>query len=289
MILQSGGMIAVVPCRAIQRLPIMCLAANSSTKTSTEQLRLHLDQLNAEAESTRAQANSARLRLMRLSEAAENLKRHAAVSLNSGKENEARELLVQKKKVMQAVERSKDRISLLDELSAKLNEAISLKESQLIGNITSDFQISGDSATGPVRIVSPRQGVTEESDGDEAFGFDALEFTGSKDLQMSSDAEPSSSSEKELLSLTMQISDEDDITRGLKGISFYEDFLEHLDVQLNTIEAELVTIVNVSSLVLNDDEKPKNSKVQQTIELLESIRAIRQRIESIKQGKVDIS
>ena len=69
-------------------------------------------------------ANSARLRLMRLSEAAEKLKRQVAISVQSGKENEARELLFQKKKVMQAMERSKSRIELLDQLSTKLNEVL---------------------------------------------------------------------------------------------------------------------------------------------------------------------
>ena len=59
---------------------------------------------------------------MRLSEAAERLRRQAAISVQSGKENEARDLLFQKKKVMQALEKSKSRIELIDELSAKLNE-----------------------------------------------------------------------------------------------------------------------------------------------------------------------
>jgi phage shock protein A len=56
---------------------------------------------------------------MRLSEAAEKLKRQAAVSVISGKENDARELLFQKKKVMHAIGRSKNRIELLDQLSSK--------------------------------------------------------------------------------------------------------------------------------------------------------------------------
>ena len=62
------------------------------------------------------------MRLLRLSEAAENLKRQAAISVRTGKEGEARELLFQKKKVMEALEKSKSRIELLDELSTKLNE-----------------------------------------------------------------------------------------------------------------------------------------------------------------------
>lgn len=67
-------------------------------------------------------ANNARSRLLRLSEAAERFRRQAAISVRTGKENDARELLFQKKKIMQAMEKSKSRIELLDELAAKLNE-----------------------------------------------------------------------------------------------------------------------------------------------------------------------
>lgn len=56
---------------------------------------------------------------MRLSEAAENLRRQAAISIQTGRENDARELLFQKKKVMQALDKSKARITLFDELSSK--------------------------------------------------------------------------------------------------------------------------------------------------------------------------
>lgn len=67
-------------------------------------------------------ANTARLRLMRLSEAVENLQKRAANSVLVGKETEARELLIQKKKVMQALEKAKNRIDVLDELAVKINE-----------------------------------------------------------------------------------------------------------------------------------------------------------------------
>lgn len=69
-------------------------------------------------------ANNARSRLMRLTEAAGNLRRQAAVEVRVGKEDEARELLLQKKKVIQALEKSKKRVELLDTLSGKLNEVI---------------------------------------------------------------------------------------------------------------------------------------------------------------------
>lgn len=59
---------------------------------------------------------------MRLTEAAENLQKRAAKSIQIGKENEARELLIQKKKLLQALEKSKNRIEVLDKLSAKVTE-----------------------------------------------------------------------------------------------------------------------------------------------------------------------
>lgn len=265
-----GGGAMVVLCRPVLKRP-MCLSSN------TDQLRTQLDQLHAEAESTRAKANSARLRLMRLSEAAEKLKRQAAVSVISGKENDARELLFQKKKVMQAIGKSKSRIELLDQLSSKLNQVISVKENQLIGNVACDVEVETKDDSSPVRIVSPKLGVTD--------------FSSDDDLECAN-GETNPPVDEEVGFLGRDIcndSNEESIIRGLKDVSSYEDFLEHLDVKLNKIESELVTILNVSALVLNDNEKPNNFKVQQTIELLESVRAIRQKISGIMQKKVEIS
>ncbi|KAJ8749257.1 hypothetical protein K2173_018736 [Erythroxylum novogranatense] len=282
MILQSGSGV-VGACGRLMRASPIILCLPSNTKTSTDQLRLQLDQLHAEAETTREQANSGRLRLMRLSEAAEKLKGQAAISVNSGKETEARDLLFQKKKVMQAMERSKSRIALLDELSMKLNEAISMKESQLIGNVASDLEVDGESTTGPIRIISPKQGVKEDIHEEE----DLSSFKG-QEINISADGEASPPCNQEVKPITRGTYGEDSIVKGLNGISSYEDFLEHLDLQLSRIEAELVTILNVSSLVLSDNEKHINFNIQQTIELLESIRGIRLRVASFTERKEKI-
>lgn len=61
-----------------------------------------------------------------MSEAAEKLQRQALISVQTGRENDARDLLFQKKKVMQALEKTKSRIELLDELLAQLNKVLSL-------------------------------------------------------------------------------------------------------------------------------------------------------------------
>ncbi|KAF9682826.1 hypothetical protein SADUNF_Sadunf05G0148600 [Salix dunnii] len=248
----GGGGAMVVLCRPVLKKP-MCLSSN------TDQLRTQLDQLHSEAESTRAKANSARLRLLRLSEAAEKLKRQAAISVTSGKENDARELLFQKKKV------------------------ISMKENQLIGNVAFDVEVETEDDSNPVRIVSPKLGVTDFSSDDN------LKFSDGQNLQLCAGGETSPPVDEEVGFLGRDICNdynEESIIRGLKDVSSYEDFLEHLDVQLDKIESELVTILNVSALVLNDNEKPNNFKVQQTIELLESVRAIRKKISGIMQKKV---
>ncbi|KAJ6412400.1 hypothetical protein OIU84_005451 [Salix udensis] len=279
MICHGGGGAMVVLCRPVLKKP-MCLSSN------TDQLRTQLDQLHSEAESTRAKANSARLRLLRLSEAVEKLKRQAAVSVTSGKENDARELLIQKKNVMEAIGRSRKRIELLDQLSSKLNQVISMKENQLIGNVAFDVEVETEDDSNPVRIVSPKLGVTDFSSDDN------LEFSDGQDLQFCADGETNPPVDEEVGFLGRHICNdynEESIIRGLKDVSSYEDFLEHLDVQLDKIESELVTILNVSALVLNDNEKPNNFKVQQTIELLESVRAIRKKISGMMQKKVEIS
>ncbi|KAL7129180.1 hypothetical protein ABFS83_13G046700 [Erythranthe nasuta] len=117
MILNCGAVF--VQWRVSSRARTTCSASPSAT---AEQLRHQLDNLQKEADNTRDKASNARLRLMRLSEAAEKLRRQAAVSIQTGKENDARDLLFQKKKVMQALEKLKGRIELFDQLSAKLNE-----------------------------------------------------------------------------------------------------------------------------------------------------------------------
>ncbi|KAL4378371.1 hypothetical protein GQ457_02G018600 [Hibiscus cannabinus] len=267
----------------------MCFASNP--RINTEQLRYQLDQLHAEAETTRAKASNARLRFLRLSEAAEKLRRQASVSIQRGKENEARDLLFQKKKIMQALDKSKSRIELLDKLATKLNEVINVKETQLIGNIASDSEIGEEDDSSPVRVVSPKEQAETDKNNSKDFGVDdALTLTASEDqnLLLHTDDLVEQPANEELEEDQAYAFYGDNKNGILAAISTYEDFLEHVDQQLKNIEQELLTILNVSTLLL-DDEKPKNVKVRQTTELLESILDLRQRITNIRQTKVEIS
>lgn len=270
--------------------PVRRIVLMAATSFNTDHLRTQLDHLHSEAQNTRAKANNARLRLMRLSEAAEKLQRQAVISVRTGKEDDARQLLFQKKKVMQALEKSKNRIELLDELSAKLNKAISVKETQLVGTVALDLEGSTEEASSPVRIVSPKEEGLKNTDENEDFDDQSAKLDEDKKMQVYTKGLtdlPADDNQNNLEgSLIGANWNETDAVSSLKGLSSYEDFLEHLDQQLSNIEAELVTFLRFSTLVLDGDEKPKNSKVQKTRELLEIVGRIRGRIASIMQEKV---
>ncbi|XVF14484.1 hypothetical protein REPUB_Repub09cG0064000 [Reevesia pubescens] len=170
-------------------------------------------------------------------------------------------------------------------------QAITIKETQLIGNIASDSEI-GEDDSGPVRIISPKEQAEKDENKNKDFGHDALMLSEDQKLMLHTDdlVEQPANEELEEHEAFPSFSafNEDNINSSLAAISTYEDFLEHLDEQLNKIEQELVTILNVSTLLL-DDEMPKNVKVQQTRELLECILDLRKRITNIRQMKVEIS
>ncbi|PKI55697.1 hypothetical protein CRG98_023913 [Punica granatum] len=269
---------------AVAHRPLLRPLCFASTSTNTEQLRTELDHLHAEAQSTRSKANSARLRLLRLSEAAENLCRQAALSVRKGKENDARELLFQKKKIMKALEKSKCRIELLDELYVKLNEAISIKETQLIGNIAVDLEIVRESDSAAVHVVSPKEEVSEVplgTDTEGEYGGDSALKESRADLNIEEETEDSE------VSLGVNGNSKDDLSNSLSEFSSYEDFLEWLDGQLKKIEGELITILKVSALAMDNSESSEKIKIQQILEFFESIRGTRKRISSIMQQKVE--
>ncbi|XP_049402598.1 uncharacterized protein LOC125866302 [Solanum stenotomum] len=274
------------------KIPKKMVNLAATNNLNTEKLREQLDHLHKEAQSTRNKANNARSRLLRLSEAAERFRRQAAISVRTGKENDARELLFQKKKIMQAMEQSKSRIELLDELAAKLNEAISMREKQLIGNVALDLEIAIDDAPSPVRIVSPKDDNADNSDENENVDLETIKLDDSQELQAPYDGNADLKSDNELINLEAStsgnMSKEADRINSLKGVSSYEEFLEHIDQQLRDIEVELVTFLRFSSLILENKDKLENSKVQQALDVLEGVHQLRGRIESIVQKKAGV-
>ncbi|XP_042493079.1 uncharacterized protein LOC122072746 isoform X2 [Macadamia integrifolia] len=271
----------------VPRGPPLRRAFTVTNISSTEQLRTQLDQLHSEAEKTIFKANNARLRLMRLSEAAEKLKQRAAMDIRLGKENEARELLVQKKKLMQALEKSKSRIELLDKLSAKLNEAISVKETQLVSNVALDLEVGRADASGPIRIIPPKEEMEFDPNKNEDFNPDTMDLDEDQPEQFETEfqANLSINQQQEDIeegTVSMRIWNEENINRSFKDISSYEDFLEHVDQQLNKIEVEVATVLRLWTLVLDSEEQSKNSNVQHTFEILENVRGIRERCKVVR-------
>ncbi|XP_071735776.1 uncharacterized protein [Rutidosis leptorrhynchoides] len=236
-------------------------------------------------------ANKARQRLLRLSEAAEKLRRQAAISVQTGKEDDARDLLLQKKKTMQALEKTKSRIELLDELSTKLYEAISLRERQLVGTVALDLDIEKEDTESQVRVVSP----PSETLGDDEYSKsknDLIDTTNDPELQNGTydmlEGHKINNLEGSLqVPLRHVVDDNDDIIGNLTGLTSYEDFLDRVDQRLNTVEDELITIVKFSTLVLESKEKSTNLKVQQLTEILDAVQHIRERIGVIRQTKSD--
>ncbi|MFS7978425.1 hypothetical protein Hanom_Chr10g00915341 [Helianthus anomalus] len=193
-------------------------------------------------------ANKARQRLLRLSETAENLKRRAAVSVQAGKENEARDLLFQKKKVMQALDNTKSRIELLDELAAKLIEI--LKSS--------------------VRVMSPSSENSEK---------DSLNTNDNQEPQERPN-ELSTEHETDDLEGFLEdhgIDNNDDLISSLTGLTSFVDLLDRVDEQLNKVEAEAFTVMKFSNLILESEDRPTNTKVQQLMEILDAVQRIRKR------------
>ncbi|XP_051152296.1 uncharacterized protein LOC127266175 [Andrographis paniculata] len=265
MMLNCGVLFQWRPCSQMQS---MCLASTSAT---ADQLRQQLSNLHKEAESTRVKAKSSRLRLMRLCEAVDRLRRQAAINVQSGKENDAREILFQKKKVMQAIEKLKTRIELFDELSAKLNEAISMKESVLIGNMALDLDVAKEK---PVVLSELYGGQNVDLNDPEYLkdqnkeGHAETRVNIGEEIELNNHDESSSEN-------VLYAANSVDIP---KQITKYEDFLQHLDLQLNEIEQELEAFLRFSNFLLDSRETPLNLKVQHAAEVLEDIRRARNRI-----------
>lgn len=132
----------------------------------------------------------------------------------------------------------------------------------------------------PVRIIAPKEEVLEDSLNDDSDS-NKMKFNDIQDVQISFESRENPLDDKEMDNLLKSLNTDtvnvNSVSSSLSKISSYENFMEHIDQKLSEIETELVSVLNVSILVLDSEERPKNFRWQQTTELLESIRRIRQR------------
>lgn len=258
---------------------------------TADQLKDELDALQREADEARSRANRARSRFMRLTEAVDKLKLQAAASVKAGKEYSARDMLMQKREVLQALEKCKNRVELLDELLTKLGEAISEKETELIKTIVStrfDMDIEKETE-GPVRVVSSKEVTSCATENlEEHFSLDP----GSRNTNMAEEVLRSvvNDAGENHNRVNQKVDTEDLLTKRdsigddyfhaiFKGIDSYESFLIYLEKQVVEMELKLHTFLKFSSLILEDEaERSTNQKVKTAVEILEALKAVRTRI-----------
>lgn len=278
MILHCGGAFARCRWRPSSCAGTVCLV-------SPEKLRQQLDNLHMESDATRTKASNARSRLMRLSEAAEKFRRQAAISVQTGKEDDARKLLFQKKQVILAMEKLKSRIELLDELSAKMNEVISVKEGLLIGNIALDIEVIETEPSSPIRIITPKEANLNNSYENQLSELDQLEFGEHQEVLVVAESELSEGDFNYTLSLSPIHGNNSNTMQHLREISSFKNFMKQIDQKLHEIEEQLETFISVSTLLLESKKKPEYTKVQHATDILEGVRNTRERIALIIQLK----
>nr|CAD1823485.1 unnamed protein product [Ananas comosus var. bracteatus] len=225
-------------------------------------------------------ANNARLRLMRLSETAENLKRRAAMSVLAGKEGDARELLVQKKKLMQALEKSKSRIEVLDKLSAKINEAISLKESKLIEHVAMQREIAQKDSSHQIRYAPTKSHVGEVADKAKDSLAAILKSAENYSVEVRShSANIAANFDKQDFDASENSTDSDidNVVGSLTGLSSYRDLLEQIDTQLHVVVSNIEEFMS-TQLSIQSDQNQMKDQLQKLSEILNNVLCIRGRL-----------
>lgn len=249
-----------------------------------ERLREQLLQLHAEADLTQSKANSTRVRLVRLTEAAENLKKRAAVSIRMGKENEAVDLLVQKKKLTKALESIKQRIEVLDKLSMKISEAISVKQNMLIEHALHPGMSNGKESNDNIRVFSSKVG----DEADETTSSPAKSSEKAFDLQhvvhsgMTGQLEQSELQTSDSFTFSSDLESPNSITNH----SSYDAFLDHIGFQLDSLECEIEQYISSQLAEQVDIQKPINAKWQKLSDVLKLVTETRERIAKIVDNTV---
>lgn len=77
---------------------------------------------------------------------------------------------------------------------------------------------------------------------------------------------------------SLEVLDSDsDLISSLTELTSYRDLLDRIDQHLNKTEAELMTVVKFSSLILESEKSHENVKVKQLMGILDAVRDLRKR------------
>lgn len=254
------------------------------TPPTFRRLREELLQLHAEADLTQSKANSARVRLVRLTEAAENLKKRAATSVRMGKESEAVDLLVQKKKLTKALENIKERIEVLDMLSAKISEVISMKQNMLIEYALRPETSNGEDSDDKIRVFSSTVNVGTNGAGSSDSHPKSVE---KESFELRNEAHAIASMADDAEQSALQMSDSfsflnnSDPANYIKNHSAYDDLIEHINLQMKSLEYEIEQFINSQSVEEVGSEKQRSDKWQRLSDIQMLIKETREKIARI--------
>ncbi|CAM0882250.1 unnamed protein product [Alopecurus aequalis] len=192
-----------------------------------------------------------------------------------GRENEAVDLLVQKKKLTKALENIKGRIELLEKLSAKISEAISVKQNMLIEHALRPGASNGEDSNGEIRVFSGNvdDGVDETDSLPKSVEKRSFEMKNVVSTNLASQSDKSSM--------------DHDLTNSTKDLSAYDDFIEHIDSQLNSLECEIEQYINSQLVTDVDIQQSINGKWHKLPTVLKLITETRERIAKILDNTVN--
>lgn len=159
-----------------------------------------------------------------------------------------------------------------------------MKEGLLVGNMALDLEVDEAESPIPVRIVSPVDENPNNTDDNQLLDLNNLEFREDQESQVLVDSEgdihvqndqnsPDGSIRGEMLTGFESF----DNVQGLRDPSTFDDFMKHIDQQLNKIEKELESFIRFSIMVLENRGIPEYSKVQHATEILEGVYRVRER------------
>ncbi|XP_035821655.1 uncharacterized protein [Zea mays] len=229
-------------------------------------------------------ANSERVRLVRLTEAAENLKKRAATSVRMGKESEAVDLLVQKKKLTKALENIKERIEVLDMLSAKISEVISMKQNMLIEYALRPETSNGEDSDDKIRVFSSTVNVGTNGAGSSDSHPKSVE---KESFELRNEAHAIASMADDAEQSALQMSDSfsflnnSDPANYIKNHSAYDDLIEHINLQMKSLEYEIEQFINSQSVEEVGSEKQRSDKWQRLSDIQMLIKETREKIARI--------
>ncbi|KAL5996720.1 hypothetical protein ACLOJK_007640 [Asimina triloba] len=160
-------------------------------------------------------------------------------------------------------------------------QAISAKETLLVGNVSLDLELTREDVPPPVWIISPKEDATENENETRVDGIGGIRSSEVQELESQEGHQSNTSSDCQQGKMDFPVSmgcwDEDEESKSLKGISSYEAFLKRLDLQLSEIETEFLTGLRLAILRTESNEKQKVLNLQQILKIREDVLRIRAR------------